>query len=83
VDRSVLNDSSAETIMTHTTWTPWTSKFEVRFQSLFAEGRGLTFPCDRTGLVDLDALTEKAKANYLFARAMVGREYALPVVLAQ
>ncbi len=56
--------------------------YEVRFQSLFHEGRALSFPCDRDGQVDMDALSTKARGNYLFARAMVGREYAAPAVLA-
>lgn len=48
--------------------------FEVRFMSLFMQGRGLAFPCDAQGQVDLDGLSERARNNYLFARAMVGRE---------
>lgn len=52
--------------------------FEVRFQSLFHSGRALAFPCDREGHVDLDDFSDHARANYLFARAMVGREYYLP-----
>ena len=56
--------------------------FEIRFQSLFQQGRALAFPCDRTGLVDLDAMSETARNNYLFARGMIGREYALPSVQA-
>jgi hypothetical protein len=59
-----------------------TTGYEVRFQSLFHEGRALSFPCDRDGHVDMDALSAKARGNYLFARAMVGREYAAPAVLA-
>jgi len=58
-----------------------TAGYEVRFQSLFHEGRALSFPCDRDGRVDIDALSHKARGNYLFARAMVGREYAAPAVL--
>ena len=54
--------------------------FELRFQSLFNEGRGLSFPCDDDGQVQLDALSERARTNYLYARAVVGREFALPVV---
>ncbi len=54
--------------------------FEVWFRSLFNEGRALTFPCDREGRVDLDTLSPRAKGNYLFARAMVGREFAVPAV---
>ncbi|HJW13001.1 MAG TPA: hypothetical protein VJ598_14500 [Albitalea sp.] len=56
--------------------------YEVRFQSLFHEGRALSFPCDPDGHVNMDALSPQAKGNYLFARAMVGREFAAPAVLA-
>jgi hypothetical protein len=54
--------------------------FEIRFQSLFREGRAMVFPCDSSGVVDLDAMSEKTRTNYLFARGMVGREYAMPLV---
>ena len=56
--------------------------YELRFQSLFNEGRALTFPCDAQGHVQMDALSERARQNYLYARAVVGREYAVPAVLA-
>lgn len=56
------------------------SQFQLRFQSLFDSGRGYAFPCDRQGHVDLDCLSERARANYFHARAMVGRELALPAV---
>ena len=52
--------------------------FEIRFQSLFNQGRALAFPCDSAGMVNLDAMSEKARNNYLFARGMIGREYAMP-----
>jgi len=55
-------------------------QFELCFQSLFETGRGFAFPCDEKGCVDLDGLSEKARANYLFARAMVGRDLATPAV---
>ena len=57
-----------------------TAEFQLRFQSLFDPGRGFAFPCDERGLVNMDALTEKARNNYLYARAMVGRELAVPAV---
>jgi hypothetical protein len=66
--------------MNPTASTPDAWRFEVRFQSLFREGRAMVFPCDPAGRVDLDRLTERARSNYLFARAMVGREYATPHV---
>ncbi|MBV8603145.1 MAG: hypothetical protein JO224_00520 [Pelomonas sp.] len=55
-------------------------RFLLRFQSLFHAGRALMFPCDATGHVPLDELSPRAKENYLFARAVVGHEYATPVV---
>ena len=54
--------------------------FELRFQSLFDSGRGFAFPCDPKGQVDLDQLSDRARNNYLYARAMVGRELAVPAV---
>lgn len=55
-------------------------RFQLRFESLFQPGRGYAFPCDARGCVDLDALSERARNNYLFARAMVGRDLATPAV---
>jgi hypothetical protein len=60
---------------------PTTSRFEVRFESLFNQGRGLVFPCDESGHVNIDSLTELGRRNYFFARAMLGREYATPRIL--
>lgn len=56
--------------------------YELRFQSLFHEGRGLAFPCDADGFVDLDRLSERARCNYFFARSVVGRDFTTPAVLA-
>jgi hypothetical protein len=49
---------------------------------LFNQGRALAFPCDAGGHVDLDALSERARENYFYARAVVGFEYAQPAVMA-
>ena len=57
--------------------------YEVRFDSLFRPGRALVFPCDAQGHVDIDLLSEPARANYLFARAMIGREFSYPCVMVQ
>ena len=54
--------------------------FELRFESLFQEGRALAFPCDARGEVKLDALSERARNNFFYARATVGREFATPAV---
>ena len=58
------------------------ARYELRFQSLFHEGRALAFPCDAGGCVELDALSDRARTNYLYARAVVGREFAAPAVMA-
>lgn len=55
-------------------------QFQLRFQSLYDSGRGYAFPCDPQGHVDLDQLSDRARNNYLYARAMVGRELAVPAV---
>lgn len=54
--------------------------YELRFQSLFDEGRAYAFPCDAEGRVDMDSLSERARQNYLYARAVIGREVAVPSV---
>ena len=56
------------------------ASYEIRFQSLFHEGRALSFPCDEQGQVALDSLSDRARDNYLYARAVIGREYAYPMV---
>jgi hypothetical protein len=57
-----------------------TPGYVLRFQSLFDAGRALAFPCDQSGRVELDRLSDIARHNFLFARAVVGREFAPPVV---
>jgi hypothetical protein len=48
------------------------------FRPLSHAGRGFAFPCDPHGRVDLDALSERARNNYFYARAMMGRELTYP-----
>jgi len=55
--------------------------YELRFQSLHDE-RAVAFPCDAAGRVDLDALSERARIAYFYARTVIGREFALPAVSA-
>jgi hypothetical protein len=54
--------------------------FVLRFRSLFNAGRALAFPCGPDGTVDLDGLSEQARCSYLGARALIGRDFAYPVV---
>jgi hypothetical protein len=56
------------------------ARYELRFQSLFHSGRGLSFPCDATGEVRWETMTEVARASFLRAQQGVGREYASPAV---
>ena len=53
---------------------------ELLFRSLFVEGRGLAFPCNASGEVPLDDMSERSRSSYFFARSVVGRDYACPVV---
>lgn len=59
---------------------PGCGDYILRFRSLFDEGRGLAFPCDAQGHVDMDELNERALSNYLYARTVVGREFFMPAV---
>jgi hypothetical protein len=54
--------------------------FQLRFRSLFDPGRGFAFPCDASGRVDMDSMSDHARNNYLYARAMIGREVGTPSV---
>ena len=56
--------------------------FELRFRSLFHEGRALAFACDADGSIDLDRLSDRARQSYLYARALVGRDFAQPEVMS-
>ena len=64
----------------HTTQARRATGYVLRFQSLFSDGRALAFECDAGGHVDLDAMSERAKLNYLYARTVIGRDYATPFV---
>ena len=59
------------------------ASFILMFRSLFHSGRGFAFACDLDGFVDMDRMSERARNNYLYARAMIGRELAFPSVHRQ
>ncbi len=61
---------------------PESTGFELRFQSLFDEGRGYAFPCDARGHVDLDTMSDRLRNNYLYVRTLIGRDFSLPAVRA-
>jgi len=54
--------------------------YELRFQSLFDTHRAYAFECDALGHVNLDALSARARLNYLYARSVIGREFSVPEV---
>jgi hypothetical protein len=55
--------------------------YELRFTDLFNRGRAYAFPCDAQGHVNMDDLADRARNNYLYARAAVGVELSLPIVI--
>ena len=57
------------------------TQYEIRYRPLLEGVEPLSFPCDAEGHVHLDALSDRARESYLYARAVVGREYAAPAVL--
>ena len=54
--------------------------FELRFKSLYDQGYALAFPCDASGNVNLDDLSERSRINYFYARTVIGREFHTPAV---
>jgi len=56
-------------------------RYEIRYRPLTEDVEPLTFPCDAQGHVQMDALTERARNDYLYARAVVGVEYDRPAIL--
>nr|WP_280152063.1 hypothetical protein [Piscinibacter sp. XHJ-5] len=54
--------------------------YELRYASLSVQGRGYVFPCDESGAVDMNRLSERGRNDYLFARVVVGHELGRPVV---
>jgi hypothetical protein len=75
------NRSATMNTATHSLTSAMHVHYELRFESLFNPGRGLAFPCDAGGRVEMDSLSEAALRNYLYARAVVGREFATPAVV--
>jgi hypothetical protein len=55
--------------------------YQIRFQSLKDKRLALEFPCDAEGHVELDGLSDRARIDYLFARAVVGCEFGRPAVV--
>jgi hypothetical protein len=56
------------------------ARYELRFKSLFAEGAHTRSHATRAGGVDLEALGDRVRNNYFYARVFVGRELSTPTV---
>jgi hypothetical protein len=56
------------------------SHYELHYIRLLGVGRSFVFPCDASGRVEVDSLTERARANYHFAQSLVGLEMSAPTV---
>ena len=52
----------------------------LHFEPLTAGDAGLDVPCDPQGRVGLDALGDKLRNDYFFARTLIGRLFAAPTV---
>jgi hypothetical protein len=52
----------------------------LHFEPLASPGAGFDIPCDPQGRVGLDALGDKARNDYFFARTLIGRLFARPTV---
>lgn len=69
--------------MTHSISSPSThgpASVELRFVHRSNDRKSQRFPCDAAGRVNMDALDERARNDYLFARALMGRDYEFPVM---
>ena len=52
----------------------------LHFEPLTVGDAGLDIPCDPQGRVGLDALGDKLRNDYFFARTLIGRLFAAPTV---
>ena len=66
--------------MTSTQPTRAPTGYQLCFRSLAESGGACAFPCDADGHVDMDALGDRVRNAYLYARAVIGREFAMPRV---
>jgi hypothetical protein len=55
--------------------------YSLCFHSFVDKTCAYAFPCDAAGRVDIDALSEKARHDYLYARTVIGRLFRRPAVL--
>lgn len=54
--------------------------YVLQFPPLQPHGSSLRFPCNASGVVALNSLSERARNNYFLARHGVGRDFSRPSV---
>ena len=57
------------------------ARYQLRYQSLKWQEKVLAFPCDAQGRVEMNNLSDMARNDYLYARAVVDFEFARPTVV--
>lgn len=57
-------------------------RLALRFLPRGHDRRCMIFPCNAAGHVEMDRLSERERIDYLFARALRGRDYSLSIVHA-
>ena len=68
-------------ISTHT-FTPLADcGFRIEFRHRQRDASASSFPCDASGNVDMDQLTEALRRDYLFARIVAREECVQPAVV--
>lgn len=55
-------------------------RIELRFLPRSGAGRSLAFPCNAAGHVEINGLSENERIDYLFARALRGRDFSCKIV---
>jgi hypothetical protein len=68
-----VNDLSPLTVPAQAT------RYELRFTDLSTGRCEYAFQCNKTGLVDIDELTDRRRTDYFYARSMVGKKFSAPV----
>lgn len=59
---------------------PGSEEFRLCFEPYYGHILRYEFPCDARGCVDLDAFDNATRLRYLYARALIGRDFGIPRV---
>ena len=52
----------------------------LHFEAIAAGCRGYVFPCDASGQVEIDRLSDRERVDFLFARHLVGLRFQRQLV---